>query len=31
VTAAMVRSVMACTLWVVAIELVSLVVVYGAR
>ena len=31
VTAAMVRSVMACTLWVVAVELVSLVVVYGAR
>lgn len=31
VTAAMVRSVMSCTLWVVAIELVSLVVVYGAR
>jgi len=31
VTAAMVRSVMACTLWVVAIELLSLVVVYGAR
>jgi ABC-type nitrate/sulfonate/bicarbonate transport system ATPase subunit/ABC-type transporter Mla maintaining outer membrane lipid asymmetry permease subunit MlaE len=31
VTAAMVRSVMACTLWVVAVELVSLMVVYGAR
>ncbi len=31
VTAAMVRSVMACTLWVVAVELVSLLVVYGAR
>ena len=31
VTAAMVRSVMACTLWVVALELLSLVVVYGAR
>lgn len=31
VTAAMVGSVMACTLWVVALELVSLMVVYGAR
>ena len=31
VTAAMVRSVMACTLWVVVVELVSLLVVYGAR
>jgi len=31
VTAAMVRSVMACTLWVVAVELLSLLVVYGAR
>jgi ABC-type nitrate/sulfonate/bicarbonate transport system ATPase subunit/ABC-type transporter Mla maintaining outer membrane lipid asymmetry permease subunit MlaE len=31
VTAAMVRSVMACTLWIVALELASLVVLYGAR
>lgn len=30
VTAAMVASVMACTLWIVALELVSLVVLYGA-
>lgn len=29
VTAAMVRSVMACTLWIVALELLSLVVLYG--
>lgn len=31
VTSAMVRSVMACTLWIVALELASLVVLYGAR
>lgn len=30
VTAAMVASVMACTLWIVALELLSLVVLYGA-
>jgi hypothetical protein len=29
VTAAMVRSVMACTLWIVALELLSLLVLYG--
>ncbi|MCA9691805.1 MAG: ATP-binding cassette domain-containing protein, partial [Myxococcales bacterium] len=31
VTVAMVRSVMACTLWIVAIELVSLALVYAGR
>lgn len=30
VTAAMVASVMACTLWIVALELLSLVILYGA-